>query len=68
MWKIRATFNANFFWSNAWGWVDENMADSFSFGERASLSLPDAGHWIWCEDLETTRFSRARVFLAELGS
>jgi hypothetical protein len=68
MWKIRAAFNETFFWSNTWGWVDEAMSDSFTIGERASLSLPDAGHWLWCEDVVGTRSSRARAFAAELVS
>ena len=33
------------YWSNDWGWVDEDMADLFTNEEKNWLSLPIGGKW-----------------------
>lgn len=68
MWRIVADFNTSFYWSNAWGWVDEQSADSFTIDERATLALPIGGHWVWDENMEWKRKSRARSFIAECSA
>lgn len=66
MWMIQADFNSSFYWSNSWGWVDENTADSFTPDERKSLSLPLAGRWVWVEDMDIKQMSRSRKFIEEM--
>ena len=67
MWKIQATFNPSFYWSNSWGWVDEDTSDVFTPDERASLTLPISGRWVWFEDMEFQRASTARTFVSQFA-